>query len=177
MQTLDDAIRLQLVRYGLPVSVVPNRTRDEPSLPFEVDGSAQETLKQWPDVAKKSGCPLERQLFLVDGTIPQVQVDKMLIRHAKLIGQSFKIRYCCAVQSNRNGLLEQFPVGIPNTLHLRKVVLFSHPSPLIVSSFTSGGFPCRDDPDNSITFPVAMADNQNAQPEADTQHEKAIFVV
>lgn len=101
----------------------------------------------------------------------------MLVRHAKLISQPFKIRDRCAIQANRDGLLEQFPVGIPNALHLRKVILSSHVSPLIVYGFAASSFPCRDNSDDSIAFSVTMTDSQNAQPEADAQHKKAIFIV
>ncbi len=53
-----------------------------------------------------SGNPLERRLFLIDGAVSEVEIDEMLIRHAKLISQSFEVRDGSIVQANGNGFLE-----------------------------------------------------------------------
>jgi hypothetical protein len=68
--------------------------------------------------------PLNRWPALAHCTVSQVQIDKVLIRHAQIGGHLLEVVYRCGIQSNGDLALELLCVRIFS--RLRKIVITSH---------------------------------------------------
>ncbi|MBS1254735.1 MAG: hypothetical protein MAG581_00531 [Deltaproteobacteria bacterium] len=66
------------------------------------------------------------ELLVVQGAVPEVQVDQALIGHAELRGKRLEVGNSGFVQSHCDGLFELLDVRVLLTLHLVEVVMFSH---------------------------------------------------
>jgi hypothetical protein len=70
--------------------------------------------------------PLDLQLPVGHGTIPQIEIDQVLVRHTHLRRKRLEIRHGRLVQPNRDRLLQMLDVRVSLPLHLREVVAVSH---------------------------------------------------
>src|SRR5437867_149619 len=68
--------------------------------------------------------PFESQSTSVHRAVPQVQIDKRLVRDAAAFRDALEIRNCRLVQTNRDLLLEALRVWV--SPRLRKVVFLPH---------------------------------------------------
>jgi hypothetical protein len=68
--------------------------------------------------------PLNRWPALTHCTVSQVQIDKVLIRHAQIGGHLLEVVYRCGIQSNGDLALELLCVRIFS--RLRKIVITSY---------------------------------------------------
>src|SRR5688572_26290922 len=82
--------------------------------------------------------PLEAELPLRLGAVPEVEIDQRLIGDVELLGEPFEVLDGRVVQANRDALLEAARIGV--LLRLRKIVVRSH----AVTSVgrRTRGFPC-----------------------------------
>ncbi len=105
------------------------------------------------------------------GTISEIKVDQVLIRHAELGCQSLEIGNSTLVQTDRDRLFEFPHVRIPPSFHRRKIVMLSHISPLVPIGllFLPVGLSGGDDADHALAGSKAMAYDQDPQPITDTQ--------
>ena len=73
-----------------------------------------------------SGRPLQFELLPMDGAVSEVQIDDVLVGHAKLGSESFKVGHRCFVEADCNGLFEPAAIGVRLTLHFGEIILSSH---------------------------------------------------
>jgi hypothetical protein len=64
------------------------------------------------------GRPLEQELSLIYRAIPQVEINKVLIRHSQFVRHRLKIRHRSFIEPDRNRLFQMFNVGVFLSLHL-----------------------------------------------------------
>lgn len=72
------------------------------------------------------GRPLQIKPPVREGAIPQVEIDEVLIGYTKIGSQGLEVGYRVFVQADGNGLLEVLDIGVPDSLHFRKIVMSSH---------------------------------------------------
>ena len=79
------------------------------------------------------GLPLQRELALVNGTIPQIQIDQRLVGDSRLGSQSLEVRDRRGIETDRDRLLESGGVG-DFAGRAKSRTLFSWLPPLVVAA-------------------------------------------
>ena len=70
--------------------------------------------------------PLHFQLLLVQGTVPQVEVDQVLVGHPEFRGQPLEVRHRRLVEPHRDRLFEHLDIRVPLAPQLAEIVMVSH---------------------------------------------------
>ena len=111
------------------------------------------------------------------GAIAKIEVDQILIREARFGGQGFEVSDRIAVETYCDGLFQPPHIWILLPLHFRKIIMISHGLFPIIPLFVSVRFASGNDSDYIFPFPITMAHNECAEPETQTQKDKAILVL
>ena len=123
--------------------------------------------------------PFQLEFPLVQRAVPEVQIDEVLVRHSQLLGEILEISHGRRVQAYRDRLLQLLDVRVLLALHLVEIVVLSHRlSPVVPvgCGFLPVCLACRDDPDDGVIDPKAVAYDQHPQFDADPEHQEPILV-
>ena len=112
-------------------------------------------------------------------TIPQIEIDKGLIRDSICCRHRLKIIYCAAINVNSDLLFQATCIGIFSRVQFPDIIFISHKitsnSIKINTLLGFGCLPCRDNTDAVFIVAVAMAYNANFLRFDRSDNEEAIF--
>lgn len=108
--------------------------------------------------------PRYLQTLFVLCTIGKIQIDKRLIRYARILGQAFEVIHRITVDIYGYLLFQPVGIGILTWVKVLDIIFFSHlhsPAFLIDFSFVFGRFSCGYKTNNIVRVSVAMAYDTN----------------
>ena len=114
-------------------------------------------------------------------TIPQIEIDKGLIRDSICCRHRLKIIYCAAINVNSDLLFQATCIGIFSRVQFPDIIFISHKitsnsikvSPLLSSGCSS----CRNNTNNIFMVTVAMAHDTNLFCLGFTDNKKSLFII